>query len=109
MTPYSGAPQVSLLQQTWSEHLQYHPELEGLEQTVQSTLSAPSLVCAGTSDQRNVVFVNQNVTSSHSRSPFVVIVNPEAALVDSMGYRQGFRKVSPEPPYPVEAGSAPLI
>ena len=93
-TPYPGLPRVTLLTSTWLSHVVYRPELIGMEPVVATTLAAPEAVCAGTSDPRNIVFVNQTERSPRGKSPFVVIVNPEHALVDSMGYRREFRDLT---------------
>lgn len=74
-TPYPGAPEVTLWENTWTEKIQsFHPDMIGQEGRVQAVLANPATVTTAT-DPRYVMFVSQ-VDSYVDGAALVVCVNP---------------------------------
>jgi hypothetical protein len=94
-TPYSGVPVVTLHRHVWEQHiLVNHPDLNGREEWVVSTLQKPTAVCGGTTNPFHIGFVNQAITSRRSRSPFTIFVHPLKRMVVSAAYRNDFRDLT---------------
>ncbi|MHC2016290.1 hypothetical protein [Methylobacterium sp. CM6247] len=92
ITPYPGATQVVCYADTWVKKLVQRVPIE-TPTIVQATLSTPTAVVAGTTNQDYIAFVSAS-HSSGSGSPFVVFVDPQAnplAAVASVGHRKDFK------------------
>jgi hypothetical protein len=93
-TPYPGASMVTLYHHTWEQHILPHrPELAGNEVWLRTTLSEPSIICAGTTNPAHVAFLNLSIVSPGGQSPLAVFVNPANKMVVSAGYRRDFRNL----------------
>lgn len=88
-TPYDGMKTVTLTADTWHQHIQpQRPALRDRPQWIQATVTAPTAVCVGTSDENNYCFVNHGLVTATGH-PLVVFVNGEG-LVDTAGFRRDF-------------------
>jgi hypothetical protein len=95
-TPLQSAQTVVCYHDTWEIHLPATRRDLGT-QIVMDTLSAPTVILQGTTNQGYVVFLNQALTSASSKSPFAVIVDPEGnplPAVASFGFRRDFTDLS---------------
>ena len=94
-TPFWGLPFVTLLWDTWHQHiLPNRPYLLGREDWISATVSSPSAICSGTTNPGYVAFVNQTITSPRRGSPLVVFADPLDQVVASAGYRIDFRDLN---------------
>lgn len=92
-TPYHGAPQVTLMEDTWQEHIvSGHGEMADHQPTVKNALQKPKAVVSGTNEAGNVGFVSDVL--SPNGSPIVVFVNPADQVVVTAGYNRGFKDLS---------------
>lgn len=92
ITPYYKAEEVVLYKDTYELHiLQNHSEVT--QEMIVQTLSAPTVICEGTDNKGYITFVNSDLISSTSKSPFAVFVdgngNPKP-VVASAAFRRDF-------------------
>lgn len=90
-TPYTQVSQATLTSETWEKKiLVAHPEMVNRLPDIELTLKNPSVICEGTTNSKNVVFVNK-LTTSPSGSPLAVYVRTDDGLVRSASFRQDFK------------------
>lgn len=79
-TPYPDAPTVTLMDNTWSDHIVAgHPEMGANLEAVKNTLQGPDVVCT-VSNPDYYGFVSSSHTNSKGH-PLLVVVSP----VDTSG------------------------
>jgi len=94
-TPYQAVSTVILTHNTWEQKiLLAHPEMEGKLEDIEATLASPSVVCGGSTNPKNVIFISNDVVSPHG-SPLVVIVRSEKGEVRTASYRREYRYETP--------------
>lgn len=97
-TPYASVSQVVCYDDTWTTHIpSIRRSSPDVMQIVTTTLQAPSVIVAGTTNPTYLAFVNQEVISERTGSPFVVFVDPSAnpmPALASFSYRKDFRDLT---------------
>jgi hypothetical protein len=95
-TPFPAAPSVTLYEDTWTKHIvPGHLELAGKEADIQTVVTSPSVVVAGSTNPNYVAYVSDTVTSSGG-TPLAVIVDPQEQVICTAYYNRSFKVISPE-------------
>lgn len=97
-TPYHAAENVICWEDTYLLHIPIERRLiMPLDIAGKLTLADPSLVAEGTSNPSHLAYINLDLVSPNSNSPFVVFVDPAGQpmpAVASMGFRRDFRDIA---------------
>jgi hypothetical protein len=95
-TPLEGLSNVTLYEDTWTDHIvKGHPVMADKQELVRMTTAAPTVITLGTSNQGYMVFVNQAETSS-SGSPLTVVIDPRDQIICTAYYNRSFRTIVQE-------------
>lgn len=97
-TPYQAAETVVCYEDTYLFHIPFERRLiVPLDIAGPTTLADPCVIAEGTTNPGHLAYINLNLTSPNSNSPFVVFVDPAGQpmpAVASMGFRRDFKDIT---------------